>query len=863
MAHPALPHFALSRYFPAISLFATLAISSPLSAGFVKTDRDVAITTAGMTVILTPLDDAAIRVTRYGPVEPSVTLPDTDKTVSFAVGEDNYFVTVKTAQMSAAVDKATGCLRFFDEKGLPLAAEKAGTSTATPGRTLGEDCLSVSQVFVTQRDEKLFGTGQFQDGEFSVNDLPRRLAQYNTQIAIPFVLSSKGYGILWHNLGETLFNMDGGALRPARFGKTGEELSVWDWNDGVSSKITREEWEYVYEYEAKTSGRIGVFLLNGAERRSDARLEADGKIVLEHSQSAFVDLTKGRHVFRVVCQGGAPALYVREASDSFSFASPVANALDYVIFAGKNPAEAIAAYRRVTGEAPMLPKWAYGFVQCRERYETQDQLVDSLKGYRERKIPVDLIVQDWQYWGKYGWNAMRFDEETFPDPAKMVRAVHDAHGRVMISIWSKVGSDTDLGKKLAANKYFIGDTEWIDFTNPAAAAFYWQNIDKTFNSIGFDAWWLDATEPEDDAMTGRKVFAGSSDRVRNSYPLLVSRAVYTGQRAASPEKRVLILTRSAFSGQQRYASCVWSGDIGSDWNTFRKQIPAGLDYVASGLPYWTTDCGGFVRPDDQYESADYHELLIRWLQFSAFCPLMRIHGLASHTEVWNYGADVERQAREMIELRYRMLPYAYSCAGEVTRNGGSLMRPLVMDFADDLKGLDAKYAYMYGPSILVAPVVEKGAKTCAVYLPKVEGGWRDFFTGARYEGGKSVDFDVSGYKFPLLVRAGGILPLAPVAQYVGEKPADSLEIRVYAGADGSFKLYDDDGVSYAYENGRFSLVALSWNDERKTLSISAREGSYEGMPAKVTIDVVLYGPDGGPLKKSVVYDGNPAQITFK
>ena len=864
MTHPALPRpgFVLLRFLATIPAFAALAISS-LSAEYVKTDSDVTITSAGQTVILTPLDGCAIRVTRFGKATPSVVLPENfHKPVSFSVSENKYYITVKTAKMSAAEDKATGCLRFFDENGRPLVAEKAGSDRATPSKTLGEDCLSVSQTFVAQKGEKLYGTGQFQDGELAVNDLPRRLVQYNTQIAIPFVLSSKGYAVLWHNLGETFFNCVAGAIPFSKSGKTGKNIAVWDWDDGVSIKLSREEWEYDFQYEAKTDGEYGLFFQPGPERRADARLELDGEPILSRSQSSFVNLAKGKHVFRIFCQGGAPKLFIREKSDFFSFASPVANALDYVVFAGGSPESAIASYRRVTGTVPLLPKWAFGFIQCRERYETQDELVDSLENYRTRGIPADLIVQDWQYWGKHGWNAMRFDEDHYPNPALMVEKVHDLGGKIMISVWSKVGKNTDLGRELAAKHYLIGDTEWIDFSNPAAAAFYWQNIDKTFNSIGFDAWWLDATEPEDDAMTGQRIFAGSSDFLRNAYPLLVSKAVYTGQRETSPDKRVMILTRSAFAGQQRYASAVWSGDIPGDWETFKKQIPAGLDYVSCGLPFWTTDCGGFMRPKDQYESDSYHELLIRWMQFSVFCPLMRVHGLASHTEVWNYGPVVEREARKLIELRYRMIPYAYSVAA-AANSGLSPMMPLVMEFPDDPKALECNYEYLYGPSVLVAPVVERGATTMPVYFPKTAGGWRDFLTGAHYDGGKTVDFDVTGWKFPLLARAGSIIPLAPVAQYVGEKADDSLEIHVYAGADGSFRLYDDDGMTYACEKGERSLVALTWNDAAKTLFFSAREGKFAGMTGKIAVKIIAYGlPGDAPVERSLVYDGEPARAIF-
>jgi alpha-D-xyloside xylohydrolase len=402
--------------------------------------------------------------------------------------------------------------------------------------------------------------------------------------------------------------------------------------------------------------------------------------------------------------------------------------------------------------------------------------------------------------------------------------------KLMVSVWSKIDPGTEVGKQFAAKGYYIPGTQWVDFFNPAAASLYWKNFSERMLSLGIDAWWQDATEPENDDLDGRSTFAGPGDKVRLLYPLFVNKTVYEGQRKDAPTKRVFILSRSAFLGQQRYASATWSGDIGSSWESLKRQITAGLGYTASGLPYWTTDAGGFFRPGPgQYTDAAYQERFLRWFQFATFSPLQRVHGFQTDTEPWRYGDQVESGVRRYLDLRQQLLPYIYSQAAAVTFQGSTLMRPLVMDFAHDDQALAQKYEYMFGPAFLVSPVLESGAVRWPVYAPATLGGWYNFWTGSQVTPGTTTEIDAPLERMPVLVRAGSIVPIGPVEQYAGEKPPNDLEIRVYPGADGDFSLYEDEGTNYNYEKGQRSTIHFHWNDRRRELSIGPRDGQFSGM----------------------------------
>jgi len=554
--------------------------------------------------------------------------------------------------------------------------------------------------------------------------------------------------------------------------------------------------------------------------------------------------------------------------------------LDYIVFAG-NADEVISSYRDLTGKAPMMPKWSLGYIHCRERFKTQEELLENAKEFRKRELPLDLIVQDWQYWGKYGWNAMQFDEEKYPDPGQMMTDLHDMNMRLMISVWSRIDKNSIVGKKFDKNGLFIKNSTWVDFFNPDAAEMYWSNFSKNLlKPYLIDAWWQDGTEPENDDLVGRRINNGkmAGEWLRNVYPLYVTKTVYEGSRKDVPDKRVFILTRSGFSGQQRYAAAVWTGDVGNDWNTLRRQVASGLNYSITGMPWWTFDAGGFFRPGTQptekqtkgqYTDKAFHERFLRWFQFATFSPLQRVHGYQTDTEFWRYGEMVESEAKKYLNLRYRLLPYIYSQAADITFSNGTLMRPLVMDFADDSKALDQDYEYMFGPAFLVVPVLTEDVKDWDVYLPENNVVWYNFWTGKHFKGGQEIKTEVSISTIPLFVKAGSIVPMGKFMQYSDEKPADTLEIRVYPGDDGKFELYEDEGTNYNYEKGKYSIIPFEWNEKKQTLTIGKRQGSFEGQLKKRVFNIVWVdesngvGIDVNEANVSVVYKGKKTKIKRK
>lgn len=818
-----------------------------------KTATGVEITLPGGVLSLHPMSDNAIRVRfteNVTPTEPSLVFSTESKTPDFKLSETNNGIEVSTRLMKVLVNREDGAITFNDSKGKTLLHEKSGSRLIKPSSISGEKCLVAQQSFISPKDEYLFGTGQFQDGFLNIKGLTRRLTQVNTQISIPFIVSSKGYGLLWHNYGLTDFNPADSKAELAQVNETGETITVDVTTSEGSRKETRQNSGFAGTFEVAKKGRYAILLDVGQNMARKYNVVIDNKEVINFNNywlppttSTFVELEAGTH--KVLVNGeksDKPVLYYRLVTDETTFRSPVANALDYVFFAGKAD-EIIASYRQLSGGAPMMPIWSLGYIHCRERYKSQNEIIENLTEFRNRKLPIDLIVQDWQYWGKYGWNAMQFDEKDYPDPAKMVQDIHQMNARLMVSVWSKIDEKSDLGKEFSARNFYIPNTQWVDFFNPTAADFYWKNFsEKLLKPYKIDAWWQDATEPENDDLRGRRINNGTQagETMRNIYPLFVTKTVYEGSRHDVPEKRVFILTRSAFSGTQRYASAFWSGDIGNDWETLRRQITAGLNLSITGLPYWTVDAGGFFRPGNgQYTDSLYHERFLRWFQFGTFCPLQRVHGYLTDTEFWRFGENVEKEALKYLNLRYRLLPYIYSQAATVTFEGGTIMRPLVMDFSLDHKALEQNYEYMFGPSILVAPVLEPGVKTWDVYLPKNKAGWYNFWTGKKNAGGQQVKTDAPIDQIPLFVKAGSIVPLGPEKQYTSEKADSVIELRVYAGADATFKLYEDDGVSYNYEQGKYATILIQWDDRKKELLIGERKGEFENMLNNRKFEIVL------------------------
>jgi alpha-D-xyloside xylohydrolase len=767
---------------------------------------------------------------------------------------------------------AHSTVRFFDQAGRLLLAETAGARRLTPTPLYDETVHAAELAFESPADEHLFGTGCFQDGALNLRSLPRRLTQVNTQISQPFLLSSKGYGLLWHNLGMSELNMPAGRLSLTKVRAGEAHVSNVTTTTG-NAQVSRRTASFEGELNVDVGGRYALLLDIGRKMASRYYIEIDGKPLIDFSNlwlppttSFYAELSPGKHHIRVEANDAdEPSLYFGPARAQTTWRSPVAEAIDYVVIAGPSADEVMAGYRDLIGPTPMLPRWAYGYIHCRERFHSSDEILDTLQEFRRRKLPVDVMVQDWQYWGKYGWNAMRFDERFYPDPAGLVQRLHDNGARLMLSVWAKIGRETELGKEAARRNHYIPDTEWIDFFDPKATDFYCTNQDQRLGRLGIDAWWQDATEPENDDLAGRVTAAGRGEHVRLIFPLKVARAVYEGRRRAAPDRRVMILTRSAFPGQQRYAAATWSGDIGNGWDTLARQIPAGLNMAAAGYPYWTVDAGGFFRPGPgQYEDPAYRERFLRWFQYATFLPLQRVHGYQTDTEFWRYGDQVETIARRYLELRYRLLPYIYSLAGETTHKGVPPMRPLVFDFPADARALDERHAYLFGRALHVAPVLAEGATSWPVYLPASAGGWYDVWTGEHRAGGREHSVPAPMERVPLHARAGSILPLGPVLQSTAEATGERIDIHVFPGRDGSFTLYEDDGLSNLYEQGAGSRIRFAWDDKSGELHIGARQGAYKGMPARRTFILHRAHPGQSPLEarqgRAVAYSGAAVRV---
>lgn len=772
---------------------------------------------------------------------------------------------IETSSMTIRVDNGAKTLTVDNARGEEVF--KATSHQLQISTVQGEPTYNARLQMESPEDEYLYGLGQFQDGYSNVRGLTRRLTQVNTQIAIPFVLSSRGYGLLWNNYGLTDFNPAESSIKLEQGNEVGEAVSVNVTSTEGGKREVRRSNAFKSILDIPADGRYALLLDVGQNMARRHHLNIDGKTIVDvrnlwlpPTTSVIVDLKAGKHeVMAELERNDKPILYYKPIDNFTTLQSPVASCVDYTLFVGSAD-EVIASYRNLTGEVPMLPEWALGYIHCRERYKSQTELLENAITFRQRKLPIDLIVQDWQYWGKYGWNSMQFDEGNYPDPAAMVNSLHDMNIRLMLSVWSKVDENSEVGKQLTEKNYYIPQTSWVDFFNPDAASFYWENFSKRLlKPYGIDAWWQDATEPENDDLVGRKVNNQTipGEVFRNVYPLLVSKTVYEGCRNDDPTRRQMIFTRSAFPGIQRYGSVFWSGDVGNDWETLRRQIVAGLGLVSTGLPWWTYDAGGFFRPGDQYTNAEYIECMLRWIQTSTFLPLMRVHGYTSDTEPWRYGKKAEQIIARYLELRYRLQPYIYSEAARVSYDGSTLMRPLIFDFANDEEALKQDIEYMFGPSLLIHPVIEQGVTTYRSYLPENAGGWYDYWTSKQYAGKQYVTTDINIEQIPVFVKGGSIIPFGPAKQYVAEVSDEPIALHIYPGANATFCLYEDEGINHNYESGAYSRIPIEWNEAKQTLTIGKREGTFDGMQQERTFTLVK-----GNQKKEVTYTGKKIQVKW-
>jgi alpha-D-xyloside xylohydrolase len=610
----------------------------------------------------------------------------------------------------------------------------------------------------------------------------------------------------------------------------------------------------------------------------------------------FFQSIKGYGVF---WDNYSPTTFVDNLQET-SFESEVGDCADYYFMYGGNADGVIAQMRDLTGQVPMFPYWTFGYWQSRERYKSQDETVGVVKKYRELGVPFDGIIQDWQYWSEDNayWNAMEFGNPGFPDPRAMIDEVHKLNAHIMISVWASFGPKTKQYADLEEKNMLLDFTTWplnsgvrvYDPFNPEARDIYWKYLNKGIFSLGMDGWWLDSTEPDHfdikEEDFDNKTYLGSFRRVRNAYPLMTVGGVYNHQREVTSGKRVFILTRSAFAGQQRYGANSWSGDVHSSWKVLRNQVSAGTNFSLCGIPYWNSDIGGFFPHVNYPQGVDditYHELYVRWLQFGAFCPMMRSHGTHTPREIYQFGKKGDRAydaIEEFINLRYRLIPYIYSTSWDVTANSSSMMRALMMDFAADKDALDINDQYMFGKSFLVCPVTEplytsknsEGSteyfsitKTTTSYLPAGTL-WYDFWTGEKLNGGQKVEKPTPIDIMPLYVKAGSIVPMGPLVQYANEK-IDPIEIRIYPGADGEFVLYDDERDNYNYEKGLYATVNFTWNDEEQTLTIGERKGSFPGMAGQRKFDIVFVELNQGcgmkpseKVNKTIIYTGKQKVI---
>ena len=664
---------------------------------------------------------------------------------------------VESQDISTQIDAEQQTITIKDKNGKPVF--KATQHQLTDGQAM--------LAFDSPEDEFLFGLGQFQDGYSNVRGLSRRLTQVNTQISMPMVVSNKGYGVLWNNYGLTEFNPSEQSVRLVQTtpnpsysgGETSAEVVDVTSTEG-NKKEVRERHIFEAEIDIEEAGMYALLLDVGQKMARRHNLCIDGVPVIEMQNlwlpptaSKIVLLDEGRHKLTAeLTKDDQPTVYYHLIKDETVFRSPVAKAVDYTVFVG-SPDEIIATFRELTGPCPEMPKWALGYIHCRERFHSSQEILETANRFKAEQMPVSMLVQDWQWWGKHGWNAMEFDEDNYPDPKALTDSLHKMDIRLMLSVWSKIDKASKVGKEMERDGYYIPETDWIDFFNPDAAAAYWKNFNERLVPTGIDAWWQDATEPENDDLAGRRVNNGrwSGEQVRNVYPLLVNKTVYEGLSRNTP-REIFILTRCGFPGIQRYGTALWSGDVGNDWNTFRRQIVAGLGVQAAGHPWWTYDAGGFFRPRDQYTNQDYIERMLRWIETSVYLPLMRVHGYMSNTEPWNYGDEAKEIIAKCLKEREQLRPYIEKCAERVAKEGYTLMRPLVFDFADDETALWQSCEYMFVPELLVSPVTEPGVKEWKTYLPKQKGGWTEIHTNEHFDGGQYVTTKVSKAYIPVFRR---------------------------------------------------------------------------------------------------------------
>lgn len=921
-------------------------VVNPTSSKDAKTIRVSAVTDKIFRIEATP--EASF------PQTTSLMVVPKSRKVKCKVKENHAEVTLATAKVSAHIDKRSGVIRFTDKNGRKLLQESAINGKSfkpyNVGTTKG---LSYRTLFDSPDDEAFYGLGQHQATDMNYKGKNEELYQYNTKVSIPFILSNKGYGILWDTYSlcrwgnpddyqqlHRVFKLYGkdnavggltGTYIPPNPKKEGPFVRMEDslYFDNIFTKKNFPSGFQLYgstvEYEGyiePATTAIYRFLLYYA---GYMKVEVDGKeVVSEHWRASWnpnsnkfqLRLNAGqKHHIKISWRPDGSESYcslramlpVDETEQSkLSFWSEMTPYMDYYFIAGDNMDEVISGYRTLTGKAPVMPRWLLGFWQSREKYNTQDEIVGTLRHFRENKLPIDNIVQDWLYWKEDQWGSFEFDSLRFPQPKKMVDDIHSMNAHYMISHWPKYYVGTQHFDEFDRNGWIyrqaITDSirDWVgpgylgsfyDAYSEGARKLFWQQMNEhLFTPLGVDAWWMDASEPNIRDCTPleyRKKLCGPtalgpSDQYFNAYSLVNAKAIYDGQRSVAPNRRVFLLTRSGFAGEQRYSTATWSGDIGTRWEDMAAQITAGINFSMCGVPFWSMDIGGFsvenryARAQRQFEKTgrenadlkEWRELNARWHQFGAFVPIYRAHGQYPLREIWNLspeGTPCYNVIKEYTRLRYRLMPYLYSMTGWVHFYDYTIMRGLAMDFANDPKVNDITDQYMFGPAFMVCPVTRYKARHRNIYFPSGTT-WYDFHSNQTYKGGNAAVVDAPYSRMPLFVRAGSIIPFGPDLQYTNEKKLDSITLRVYAGCDGKFLIYDDEGVNYNYERGKYATIDIRYCDSKRQLTIGACHGSYDGMPRRKVFNILLITPGcSQPFNysdkgKEVIYTGKKIKV---
>ena len=900
---------------------------------------------------------------------------------------DGDEVCVKAARVEARVDKKTGGVTFYDGNGKLLLKEAKNGKTfkpfRVPDREIGVDVAKVPEaqrnglswrLLFDSKKEAIYGLGQHQSEELNMKGLNEDLFQYNTKVSVPFILSSKNYGLLWDSYSYCRWG------NPEEYVQLGKAFKIYDkhgreghltgtYTDKNGKRVVRDEDSIYYEFDCPTTSQLanqtesgGIknlpkdIKLNGAQVVYEGFIEAPqdkqyhfilyyagyikvyigGKeVVAERWRTAWNPntykfrkvLEKGkRYQLRIEWRPDGDVSYCglrvakpNKQQNKISIWSEMAKDMDYYFIAGENADEIISGYRTLTGKAPVYPKWVLGFWQSRERYKTSGEIENTLAEFRKRQIPCDNIVQDWNYWKEDQWGSHQFEASRFPNPQAMIDSVHQMGGHFMISVWPKFYCNTENYKALDAKGWMYHQAvvddihDWVgpgyvgsfyDAYDAGARKLFWQQMDKNLytglsksssskssNSKYIDAWWMDASEPnvrDCTPMWYRKALSGptalgTTTEYFNAYSIVNADAIYNGQRSVNPNQRVFLLTRSGFAGEQRYSTATWSGDIGTRWEDMRAQMTAGLNYSMSGLPFWGMDQGGFcvenryMQAQSEYERTgvenedlkEWRELQARWSQFGTFIPLFRVHGQWPLREIWNLAPENHPCYQSFVyydKLRYRLMPYLYSLAGWVHLKDYTMMRGLIMDFNGDWQVTNIKDQWMFGPALMACPVAHYKARNRSVYFPK-QTGWYNLYSGEYVEGGQSLIVDAPYERIPVFVREGSIIPFGPEIQYSDEKPAELINLYVYAGKDGQFMLYEDEGVNYNYEKGKYATIDITYDDSSKTITFGKRNGQFNGMLKQRRFNVVLITREQpkalnmeNPEGKLVQYNGKAVSI---